>query len=163
MADVRLLDGERVLHRSKANAVIVPSDHGLSRFAADNLLPLAGLAGKEAIGGRLSVTTLRLAFVAHPFNRIKGSTSIPLTVIEDARNWRSGLAIGVQILTRLASFNYVTWSRSKALTAISDARRMFGSRPEEADSGGQSVVGRVRGSSGSRNSQHRGQEPFRHH
>lgn len=87
MADVLLLDGERLLHTSKANAVIVPSDYGLSRFAADDLLPLVGLAGREAIGGHLSVTSLRLVFVAHRFNRLKGSTSIPLTTIEDARTW----------------------------------------------------------------------------
>jgi hypothetical protein len=77
VADVRLLDGERVLLTCKANAVVVPSDYGLSRFAADDLLPLTGLAGQEAIGGRLSVTSLRLVFVAHPFNRINGSTLHP--------------------------------------------------------------------------------------
>lgn len=126
MADVRLLEGERLLDTSKANAVIVAYDYGLSRFAADDLLPLVGLAGTEAIGGHLSVTSLRLVFVAHRFNRVKGSTSIPLTAIEDARNWRSGLAVGVQIVTRLASFQYVTWSRSRLLRAISDARRTLG-------------------------------------
>lgn len=46
---MRLLDGERLLHTSKANAVIVPSDYGLSRFAADDLLPLVGLAGREGL------------------------------------------------------------------------------------------------------------------
>lgn len=55
MADVRLLDGERLLHTSKANAVIVPSDHGLSRLAADGLKRLPdSLARKRSAGTCMS-------------------------------------------------------------------------------------------------------------
>lgn len=74
----------------------------------------------------MHVTSLRVVFVAHGFNRLKGSIALPLTSIEDVRSWRSGLAVGVQIVTRWATFNYVTWSRSKLIKAIADAGRAMG-------------------------------------
>ncbi|MGP4029282.1 hypothetical protein [Actinomadura sp. 3N407] len=126
MAKMQLMPGEKLLYSCKANAVIIPSQHGLSRFAADELLPLVGMRGKEAIGGQLLVTTLRLVFKAHNFNRLRGSVSTPLPVIEDVRPWRSGLAVGVEVVTPVATQSHVTWSRGKVIRAVDEACRLLG-------------------------------------
>lgn len=129
MAELQLMPGEKLLFSCKSNAVIVPFEHGLSRFAADELLPLVGLRGKEAIGGHLHVTTIRLAFKAHGFNRLRGSVSTPLPAIQEIGPWRSRLAVGVEVTTPVAAQTYVTWSRSKLIRAVEDASRLLG--PEQ--------------------------------
>jgi hypothetical protein len=130
VAEARLLQGERRLFKCAANAVIFPSEHGLSQFAADQLLPLVGLPDQEAIGGSLHVTTLRLIFAAHRFNRLSGSISTPLPVIQEVRRWRAGLAVGVEVSTPVASQRYVTWSRTQLLSAIQKAQVAFGPAEE---------------------------------
>jgi hypothetical protein len=45
--------------------VIVLSEYALPSLPVGALLPLAGMAGKEAVGGRLYVTNLRVVFKAH--------------------------------------------------------------------------------------------------
>ena len=125
-----LLDGEREFHRSKANAVIVPSDYDLSEFAAGELLGLAGIKGKEAIGGHLHVTSLRIAFEAHGFNRVKGVLSVPLPAIRSAVLWRAGLSVGIQVATQAAALQFVSWSRKAVLLALEEARTHFGPTEE---------------------------------
>jgi len=117
-----LWPGEEQRLHCKANAVIIPQQHGLSDFVANQLLPLVGLAGQESIGGHLDVTDLRVLFTAHRFNRMRGTLSTPLDAIVNARSWRSGLAVGVEIETSIATQRYITWSGRKILAAIDDAR-----------------------------------------
>jgi hypothetical protein len=128
---LELLDGERLLHTSRANAIVVPSDYGLSQFAAGDLLGLAGLGGREAIGGHLYVTSLRRAFAAHAFNRLKGVLSVPLPAIHHCRRWQSGPSVGVEVSTAATSLQFVSWSRSRVLAALESARRQFGSAEHE--------------------------------
>ena len=125
-----VLEGEREFHRSKANAVIVPSDYGLSEFAAGDLLGLAGIKGKEAIGGHLHVTSLRMAFEAHGFNRVKGVLSVPLSAIRRAVPWRAGLSVGIQVTTDATALQIVSWSRKAVLLALEEARSQFGPTEE---------------------------------
>lgn len=129
--ELELVAGEAVQHRSRANAVIVPSEYGLSEFAAGGLLHLVGQGGKEAIGGHLHVTDLRLAFVAHGFNRLKGTLSVPIPLITGATRWRSGLSVGIEVATPPAVLRFVTWSRAEALASLERARAGFG--PAERD------------------------------
>lgn len=123
---LELLPGERQLHRSNANMVIVPSQYGLSQFAAGRLLGLMGMEGKEAIGGRVHITSARLAFAAHPINRLGGVFSVPLPQITHAARLRSGVTLGFEIVTRAAGVRFVSWSRRAALAALDQARGEFG-------------------------------------
>ncbi|MFI9811752.1 hypothetical protein [Saccharothrix variisporea] len=131
MGAVHLVPSEHVLFIGKSNAVIVPGEHGLSRFAADELMPLVGLAGQEAIGGKLHVTNLRLVFCAHPFNRLRGSLSTPLPAVTAIRPWRSGLTIGVEVESGVATQRYVIWSRKKLIETVENAIRAFGAAEQD--------------------------------
>lgn len=126
MVPFELAPGERRLHRSNANFVVVPADYGLSRFAADGLLPLVGMAGKEAIGGRVHVTSARVVFSAHPVNRLKGVFAIPLPEVTGTAVWRHGISLGFEVATSPARFTFVSWSRRAAVSAIEQARSAFG-------------------------------------
>lgn len=117
---LKLLPGEHVIHRSKANVVIRPSDYGLTDLA------LLGQAGKESIGGHLHITSVRLAFAAHPFNRLRGVLSVPMPLITGTERWRSGLAIGVEVTTTAAVLRFVSWSRQGSLASLAQARADFG-------------------------------------
>ncbi|WP_120337396.1 hypothetical protein [Cryobacterium soli] len=121
-----LLPGEVLLGTSKANAVIVPTDYGLSEFATGQLLGLIGMANREAIGGHLHITTARIAFQPHSLNRLKGILSIPIPAIVSATKYRSGLAVGIQVETARARLQFVNWSGDKALAAIAIAQRDYG-------------------------------------
>ena len=123
---LQLLESERQFHRSKANAIIFPSDYGLSALAAGELLGLAGIGGGEAIGGHLYITSLRIAFEAHRMNRLKGVLSVPLSAIRSAAPWRAGLSVGVQVTTAVEELQFVSWSRKAVLQALSAAREEFG-------------------------------------
>lgn len=128
---IALLRGERVVHSSAANAVISPAEFDLPPFPAGQLLPLVGLAGREAIGGRLFVTNLRLAFVAHAVNRVTGTLSVLLPDIREAIPWRSRAVRGLTVRTDEATFEFVSWSRKRALDASQKAGSEFG--PAQAE------------------------------
>lgn len=84
------------------------------------------MAGKEAIGGRLHITSVRLAFVAHPLNRLGGVFSVPLLQITHAATWRSRVSLAIEIVTPAASVRLVSWSRRAVLAALDCARGEFG-------------------------------------
>jgi hypothetical protein len=129
VSNLRLFPGERLLGRWKANAVVSPDEHGLSEFAAGDLLWAVGMAGKEAIGGHLHLTSLRVAFVAHRFNRLRGTMSIPLPLITQTTAWRRMIvSVGIALVTPHARYEFVTWSRSATLLAVAQARDSFGPR-----------------------------------
>jgi hypothetical protein len=65
------LRGEEYLVSKFANAVITPTDYGLSKFVADDLMWLGGMKNREALGGQLHLTTYR--------------PSIPVTLSQPAR------------------------------------------------------------------------------
>ncbi len=58
-----LYQGEQVLVSKDANAVVKLSDHGLGSIPdTERAMASVGLAGKEAVGGRLHLTNWRLLF-----------------------------------------------------------------------------------------------------
>lgn len=128
---LELLPSEQSLYRGKANAVVRPTDYGLGLFAAGDLLGLVGMKGKEAIGGHLEVTNLRVAFEAHGFNRLRGTFSTPLHAVLSANRYASGLTVGLEINTKAANLQFVSWSPSKAIEAIALAKTMFGPAEQE--------------------------------
>jgi hypothetical protein len=117
-----LLPGEAALLSKKANAVIRPDEHGLSRFAFDHLLGTVGMSGMEAIGGNLHLTSYRLLFKAHPVNRLRGSFSIFLPTIQQVHNASSGITRKVDIVTGTQRYTYVVWGVPAVIAAIERAR-----------------------------------------
>jgi len=117
-----LLPDETVLLSKKANALIKPDEHGLSRFAFDHLMGTVGMAGQEAIGGHLYLTSYRLLFKAHAVNRLRGEFSIFLPTIQQVRNASSGIARKAEIVTGTQRYTYVVWGVPAVIAAIDRAR-----------------------------------------
>lgn len=113
-----LLPGERVLLSKPANAVIRLDEHGLSRLPADPLMRVMGFAGKEAIGGRLHLTSYRLLFKSHRVNRLAGQFSIflpTITALHDRSRW---IAKKLEVVTRLQSLEFVVWGVPAFISTI---------------------------------------------
>jgi len=117
-----LLTGETLILSKGANALIKPNEVGLSRFAFDHLLPLVGMKGKEAIGGKLHVTNFRLVFAAHAINRLTGKFSIFLPTIQDVRDTSGLIAQKIEVNTRTQKFEFVVWGIPALLEAIQKAK-----------------------------------------
>ena len=103
--------GEELLLSKKANFVIAVSEYGLSRFVADDLMWIAGLEGKEAIGGKLYVTNYRLISISHSLNRISGFFEIFLPAITKTYNSSRGMVMPpflVGIISRLVFKRHVS-------------------------------------------------------
>ena len=130
LQDGDLLPGERVLDSRLANLVVTPADFGLGNFAFGDLLFLAGLRDREIIGGALHVTTLRLLFKAHRFNRLHGKVSIflpSITALQPTACWPfRRLAVS----TRLSRVEFVLSERDAVLALIEQARRDYGPAEE---------------------------------
>lgn len=123
--DGDLLAGERVLHSTLANLVVRPKDFGLSKFAFGDLLWLAGMQDKEAIGGGLHLTTHRLVFKSHRLNRLRGSVSIFLPTIVDLRNSSFLLSRKLSLSTGFARVELITPQVDLLIERIGQARAAF--------------------------------------
>lgn len=117
-----LLDGETVLLQKAANAIIIPSDHGLSRFVADGLMHLVGMKDKEAIGGHLYLTTYRLLFKAHAINRLRGQFSIYLPTITEIKDTSRFISKKMQVHTQTHAYEFVIWGIPAVMDAIRAAQ-----------------------------------------
>lgn len=117
-----LLTGEQWLTSKPANAVIRLDEYGLSTFAFDNYMALAGMEGKETIGGQLELTTYRLVFHSHGFNRVTGKFSIFLPTIQDARNTSHLLVRQMSVYTRTQQYDFIVWGIPAFIQAILGAR-----------------------------------------
>ena len=124
--DADLLRGEELLASKFANAVITPTDYGLSRFAADGLMWTVGMKNREAIGGQLHLTTYRLLFRSHSVNRVTGDIELFLPTILDFRNtshlWTRKCAID----TSSARNEFVVWGVAEFLHRVAAARDALG-------------------------------------
>ena len=129
--DGDLLAGERVLHSTLANLVVRPKDFGLSKFAFGDLLWLAGMQDKEAIGGGLHLTTHRLVFKSHRLNRLRGSVSIFLPTIVDLRNSSFLLLRKLTVTTGFARVDLITPQVDQLIARIEQAR--YATVPSAAD------------------------------
>src|SRR5215208_3245432 len=106
---VDLLPGEQVLESKASNAVVTLSDYGLSRFAFDKYMWVAGMKDKEAIGGTLALTSYRLVFQAHALNRLRGRYSIFLPAIMTLRDASFLWTRKIAVATPLTEFHFVLW------------------------------------------------------
>jgi hypothetical protein len=119
-----LLPGEAVVLRKNANAVIALADYGLTPFSGGigKAMELIGMAGAEAIGGRLYLTNYRLLFMAHGLNRVRGASSLYLPHIQEIRNSSSGLIRRVTIVTTTHQAVFVVWGVAALINAVNRAR-----------------------------------------
>ncbi len=120
--DADLLAGEQILHSTLANLVVRPKDFGLGKFAFGDLLWLAGMQDKEAIGGGLHLTTHRLVFKSHRLNRLRGSVSIFLPTIVDLRNSSLLLLRRLTVTTGFARIDLITPQVDQLIERIEQAR-----------------------------------------
>lgn len=135
-----LLDGESVMYSGRVNALISPSEHGLSQFAADQLLDRIGAEGQEAIGGKLFVTQARIIFSSHRLNRLSGRLSTPLSVVDSYQRFKSGLLRGLEVRTQAANQSYVSWSAGKAIRTLEEAKAWAREHPAEAEAWDKQLV-----------------------
>lgn len=117
-----LMSGEQILHSTLANLVVKPEDFGLGKFAFGDLLWLAGMQNKEAIGGGLHLTTHRLVFKSHRLNRLRGSVSIFLPTISDLRNSSFGRLRRLTLTTGIARVDLITLDVDRLIERIEQAR-----------------------------------------
>ncbi|MBF5082577.1 hypothetical protein [Quadrisphaera sp. INWT6] len=87
---------------------------------------------KESVGGKLYVTTCRVIFSSHRFNRVTGRISIPLSAVDRSTAFREGLTFGVRVDTPVATARYVSWSARSFTRALSDAKREAALDPQRA-------------------------------
>jgi hypothetical protein len=119
---VDLLPGEQVLESKAANAVVKLSEFGLSRFAFDKYMWVAGMKEKEAIGGHLTLTSYRLVFQAHALNRLRGRYSIFLPAIVSVRDASFLWTRKIAVATQLTEFQFVLWGIPRFLQRLEEAR-----------------------------------------
>jgi hypothetical protein len=122
LSAVDLLPGEQVLESKASNAVVTLSDHGLSRFAFDKYMWVAGMKEKEAIGGHLFLTSYRLVFQAHALNRLRGRYSIFLPAILSLRDASFLWTRKIAVATRSTEFQFVLWGIARFLRRVEEAR-----------------------------------------
>ena len=122
ITDADLLDGERLIQTKNANAVIKIDEHGLSRFAFDQLMWTVGMKGKEAIGGKIHLTNYRLVFQSHAINRLTGKFSIFLPTIKELKD-ASGLIVKkMEVATDTQLFEFVIWGVPAFIAQIQIAK-----------------------------------------
>jgi hypothetical protein len=121
-----LLPDEVVVASKNANAVVRLSEVGLKRLPFDHGMRMIGFAGKEAIGGKLHLTSVRLLFASHSFNRVTGRLSIFLPSIVATRNASRGLSKKLEVQTALQTFEFVVWGVPDLIEAIDRQRQALG-------------------------------------
>lgn len=117
-----LFAGEIVLVSKAANAIIRPSEYGLSRFPFDQWMGAVGMKGMEAIGGKLHVTNYRLVFKSHAINRLTGTFSILLPTIVDVEDASWFIVRKLAVVTRSQRCELVVWGVPKLISLIRSAR-----------------------------------------
>jgi RNase H-fold protein (predicted Holliday junction resolvase) len=113
-----LLPDEQVLLTKPANAVLALDEYGLSEFAFGQFLPLVGMRGKEAIGGKLHLTNYRLVFKSHNWNRICGRFSIMLPTIRSVKDDSFFIFKKMRVATQTQKLEYVVWGIPQLMQAI---------------------------------------------
>ncbi len=122
------LAGEIVIEKKGANFILQLDEHGLPKFGlfgVESESRLLGLPEKiESIGGHLFLTNFRLFFSSHRFNRFKGTFSIFLPNIVEAKDVSQPLTLSkmMQVVTRNHKFEFVVWKIPKFIAAINAAR-----------------------------------------
>jgi hypothetical protein len=126
LTDAELLPGERRVLTKGANAIVRPTEYGLQRFPFDKYMGLVGMKNREAVGGKLHLTTARLVFKAHRLNRLKGSMSIFLPSVVGAADTSRLVTRKVRIDTPSQAFEFVMWGIEEFLSALESQRAALG-------------------------------------
>jgi hypothetical protein len=126
-----LFDGERVLLSKAANSIIKINDYGLKRLPFDQLMPLVGFQGKEAIGGKLHLTNYRIIFKSHSINRLRGKFSVFLPTIQDVRDTSQFISKKMAVITQTQTFEFVIWGIPALMKEINSAVQLL--TPEQND------------------------------
>lgn len=123
LASGHLLEGETVLLEKAANAVLHPSDYGLSKIPVGSVgLALMGWRDMEAIGGKLHVTNYRLLFSSHAINRVTGTISIFLPTITQLRDVSRMLSKKLAVTTPSSESTFVVWGIPQLIAVIEQAK-----------------------------------------
>jgi len=104
-----MLPNENLIQEKAANAVIKVAERGLSDFAFNDFMWVAGMKGKEAMGGKLYLTNCRMIFKSHGFNRLKGKFSIFLPTIKWIRDSSHLMTRKIEVSTHTTLFEFVMW------------------------------------------------------
>ena len=107
-----LLPGETLVQDKAANMLVQPQDH--------QLRPL--FSGQEALGGKLYLTTDRLLFKTHAFNRVTGAYSLFLPSIRSVRDTSRLVTRKIEVTTGWQTTEFVLWGIPEFLAAIERAR-----------------------------------------
>lgn len=120
----------RTLISKAANLLIDRADFGLGELrlgafpvSVEPGMRAAGIAGKEGIGGRLTVTTAGLAFRAHSVNRVRGTLEVPIAEVVDARDVSRLLSRRLEVTLRDGrKLLFVVWGGPRIIAALEEAR-----------------------------------------
>jgi hypothetical protein len=126
-----LFAGERVLLSKAANSIIKINDYGLKRLPFDQLMPLVGFQGKEAIGGKLHLTNYRIIFKSHSINRLRGKFSVFLPTIQDIRDTSQFISKKMAVIPQTQTFEFVIWGIPALMKEINSAVQLL--TPEQND------------------------------
>lgn len=114
--------GERLILSKAANAVVDLTERGVRARPFQLLMPLVGMGRKEAVGGKLYLTSYRLVFKSHVFNRFTGTLSILLPSIRSVTDASTFLTKQIRVSADRDSL-FVVWRREELMAAIDQARR----------------------------------------
>ncbi|MFI7587184.1 hypothetical protein ACIB24_08935 [Spongisporangium articulatum] len=109
---LKAFTGEEVRGRYLATALVDRASYGLQLPVAARMPGWLPRPSIEGVGGRLYVTNLRVAFVAHSVNRLQGTLSIPLTNVVDHHRRRRGLRVGFEVISRTNTHRFLTWGNA---------------------------------------------------
>jgi hypothetical protein len=129
MDEENVVTGE-VLIRKNANYVIELAEYGVMRNSGSLLgsgiaagMRMIGMAGKEALGGKLFVTTHGFGFAAHALNPVRGNVFVPIHHVATIRDVSKGLSRQLEIvLTNGYTMLFIVWGVPKVIAALERAR-----------------------------------------
>lgn len=127
-----LWPGEKPILSKAANLVISVKESGLSQFAFDKYMGLVGMNGKEALGGQVHLTNLRLIFKSHGLNRLRGKISMFLPSVTGVTNTSWFIVRKVKVETQIQDYEMVLWGIPTFIAAVEEAKARF--RPEHVES-----------------------------
>ena len=122
LPDGVLLPGESILYTKRANAIVHPTDYGLGRFPFDKYMGLVGMKGREGVGGSLYLTTVRLIFRSHAFNRVRGTFNIFLPSIQQTFDTSQLAVRKVRVVTASQDYEFVMWGIPNFLALLTAQR-----------------------------------------
>ncbi|MBF4631622.1 hypothetical protein ITJ42_10390 [Clavibacter michiganensis subsp. phaseoli] len=127
-------DEGRILISKAANHLIDRAEFGLSELRIVPLAPsvepamrAVGMAGREGLGGRLTITTRALVFRTHAANRVRGTLEVPIGEIAAARDVSRGISRRLEVtLVSGHRLLFIVWGGARIIAAIDEARAEAG-------------------------------------